>query len=594
MRKLLKKISVIVLALTLSLSCFVGCNPVREADQTLEVFIANRGYGIDGVKAALYSFAEQDWVKEKYPNIKIAEPVDERSPNYGINKIKAPSQNNFDLIFVIEDLAPFFGKNSRGESTLVELSDVYNGEVPGEPGVIFKDKMNDQSLQYVTYINGEGEEEYYDFPWCTGYLGFVYNPELVANYVDDVPRTTDELIEFMAKVKAGPENKASMTPDEIAAWNIDHCGNAGGFAYAPCGGTAYETYMFEPWWAQYDGAETFNDFWDGIYTDASGIKSYSEKIFDAQGRLKSMEVMAELLSQENGYYDLALAEKDFMVAQTTFLKGEYPMTICADWFDSEMKLTRETMIAEYEAGVEGAMMPKDLRVLITPVVSDIVEKLSYRNGGSLMTDEQLSFLVECIDEKLAYADANTAFVAEFPGTPELTRKDYSRLMDARAVYRTGAMGHTACIPSVSNSIDVAKDFVRYLATDVCQLAYMEATEGQNIPFEFDPNSTATLYGTNTTVADAYIAVHAKCSPMQQPRLDYFFNTFNPVQILVSNLRKPLSQVGMKSLELAGNIGWVLRAQNPPSPQSIFNTTRNAYDGQRFRFLCFEAGLVEDY
>ena len=176
----------------------------------------------------------------------------------------------------------------------------------------------------------------------------------------------------------------------------------------------------------------------------------------------------------------------------------------------------------------------------------------------------------------------------------MERKDYTRLLDARAVYRTGAMQHTACIPSVSNSIDVAKDFVRFLATDVCQLAYMEATEGQNIPFDFDPNSTATLYGTNTTVAKAYEAVHGKCSPMQQPRLDYFFNTFNPVQILVSNLRKPLSQVGMKSLEIAGNIGWVLRAQNPPSPQSIFDSTKDAYDGQRFRFLCFEAGLVEDY
>ncbi len=600
MKKILKRIAVSTLALTLGMSCLAGCAPARaEYDQKLEVFIENAGYGIDGVTAALYAFAEQDWVKAKYPNLEIPKPVDEKLPGYGMNKIENPSRNNFDLIFVTGDLSKYFGKNGKGESTLVELTDVFEDTVPNE-NIKFKDKMIPANLDYVTYVNSDGDAEYYDFPWCSGNISIVYNPDIVDNYMDYVPRTTDELINLVKQIKAGPANKQSMTPAEIAAWNKENCGNEGGFSFTPCGTAAYEGYMFQPWWAQYDGYETYENFWKGLYDDGSGDLTLSHKIYEAEGRLKSMEVLYEILNYDSEYYDLAQSEDHYIVAQTALLKGEYAFTFCADWFDSEMKTTREAMKAEFEAGVAGSMMPKNLNILKSPVISDIVEQLKYRNSdSSFMTDEQLSFLIECIDTKKSYAEAKTEFEKQYPVTvgdakTELKSKDYERIMEARAIFQTGAMGHTACIPSVSNSIDVAKDFVRFLATDVAQFAYMKGSEGQTIPFKFDHTSDAPLYGTNKTVAQYYIEEYASFSPMQQSRHEIFFNTFNPVKMLSSTTRNPLAKNGLKAIDSSTNVGWLFREDNSPTPLSLFNATKAKFDADTFKRICFEAGLIDSY
>ncbi len=601
MKKLLKRISVSLLTLSLSLSCFVGCGEDmrnREADQTLEVFIADRGYGTDGVTAALHAFAEQDWVKEKYPNIKIATPVTERTPNYGINKIKSPKNNQFDLIFVIESLSVFFGKNSKGESTLVELTDVMESTVPGE-NVKVKDKIIPDVMDCMTYIpKGKDEPEYYDFAWCTGMLGMCYNPEIIEKYVEHVPRTTDELIELMRRIRDGETIVPATTDLSIEAnrkaHNLANCGNENGYAIGPCGTASYDAYMFSPWWAQYDGTEAYENFWQGIYVDSSGIPSYSEKIFELEGRLEALRVLKEMLKPSSRYYDLALTEKDFMVAQTTLLNGEYAITQCADWFDSEMKDIRETMQERYEAGVPGVKEPAEILVMLTPIISAIVKQLKFRNGGDYMTDEQLSFLVECIDEEKEYNVAKADFAAAFPGTEELKKADYTKLLDARSAYQPGAAGHTACIPSVSNSIDVAKDFVRFFYSDVCQLAYMIATDGQNIPTNFDPNSTEILYGTNVTVAKAYADAFGNFSTLQQPRLNYFFSTFNPVNYLRGSYRRPLPGAGLKSLYTSGDVGKILRSTESQDVDSLFQATIEANDSNKFKFMLFEAGLTGSY
>ncbi len=602
MKKLFKKISVMLLALTLSFSAFVGCNePQREADQVLEVFIANRGYGIDGVLGALGAFEKQAWVKEKYPNLEI-KPLDERTPNYGLQKLKSPKNNQFDLIFVIEDLVPFFGKNSKGQSTLVELTDVFNSTVPNE-NVTVLDKMLDVSRDYVTWINPEGNIEYYDVSWVTGYTGMVYNPRLFANYVEHDPRTTQELLDLLVKIKNGDtilEKPAGMSQKE---WNKLNCGNEDGFGIAPCGSATYDSALFEAWWAQYDGYDEYNDFWEGYYYDESiGMRSQSNKVFQQKGRLYSLQVLREILDYDKAYYDLGLSEYNFMVGQTTFLKGEYPMTNCSDWYDSEMKLIRKEMKAEYEAGVEGAINPENLLILKAPIISEVVHKLAYRQADntSYMTDEQLSFLVGCIDERMDFDAAFEAFHAQWPADTNVSKntlkeKDYDRLLEARAISRGPGISHTVCIPSVSNSIDVAKDFLRFMATDVCQLAYMEGSEGQNLPFHFDPNSTAPLYGTEGTVADGFAEVYTKCSPMQQPRLtEIMYNTFNPIKILLRSERRPLSGVGYKAINLSGDIGRVFRVKEAPSAQSVFEETTNNMTEDRFRFLLFEAGLSDSY
>ena len=587
MKNLLKKIPVIILAITLSLSAFAGCTKPREVDQTLEVFIKNDGYGIDGVKATLNAFAEQDWVKQKYPNLVIPTPVDEKIANYGINKISAPKKNNFDLVFETADFYQFFGKNTKGESTLVDLTEkVYNSTVPGET-VKVKDKMNATNYEYSTYINNDGGKEYYDMGWCVGYSGIVYNPEIVLRYVEDIPRTTNELLALVYKIKHGEtiEDKPAGVSD--AQWIAQNAGNSAGYSFVPCGTAVYEDVLFPSWWAQYDGIEVYTNFWQGLYDDGSGDLQYDSRIYEYEGRLHAMEVEYEILNYQNKYYDLSKAVEDYIIAQRRLLYGEYAMTFCADWFDSEMKPTREAMIAE-------GVTPAELYVLQSPIISNIVDKLGKYNNNQKMTDEQLSFVVDLIDQKLDYSSAKAQFTTAFPTAGELRAKDYDRLIEARSIYPATAVNHTVCIPSVSNSIDVAVDYLRFLATDVAQLAYMEATEGQNMPYFFDPTSTATLYGTNKTVAEAYQDIYAGFSPMQKTRQEIYFNKVYEPIALQSTTRNKLAKAGMKSIIISGTLGKEFRNETSRTPSDLFEDTKNQMTPSAFQFMLFEAGLVNSY
>ncbi len=602
MKNLLKKIPVIMLAFVMAFSCLVGCDKTREADQTLEVFIKNDGYGIEGVKATLYAFAEQDWVKEKYPNLVIPTPVDEKIANYGINKISAPKKNNFDLVFETADFYQFFGKNTKGESTLVDLTEVvYNSLVPNE-NVKVKDKMKEENYRYSAYTpNYDNPEvqEFYDMGWCVGYSGIVYNPEIVERYVAHAPRTTDELLDLTYRIKNGLTIQAKPNNVTLAQWNLQNSGNASGYSFVPCGTAVYEDVLYPSWWAQYDGIGTYQNFWQGVYEE-DGDLSYSNKIFDELGRLKAMEVEYEILNFQNKYYDLEKAVEDYIIAQRRLLYGEYAMTFCADWFDSEMKPTREAMMAEVNANVPGAVVPKELYVLKTPIVSDIVEKLGQYNGGQRMTDEQLSFIIDLIDNRTiandtaAYEAVRDAFTAQYPTAGTLSRKDYNKLVEARSIYPAAAFGHTVCIPSVSNSIDVAIDYLRFMATDVAQLAYMVATEGQNMPYDFDPNSTEILYGTNKTVAEAYQEAFANFSPMQQTRHKVYFNTLNEPISLESTVRNRLAKAGLKGIIISGTLGKEFRNETSRTPQQLFNDTKSQMTDSAYTFLLFEAGLVNSY
>ena len=587
MKNLLKKIPVIILALTLSLSTFVGCNKPREVDQTLEVFIKNDGYGIDGVKATLNAFAEQDWVKEKYPNLVIPTPVDEKIANYGINKISAPKKNNFDLVFETADFYQFFGKNTKGESTLVDLTEkVYNTTVPNE-NVKVKDKMSAVNYEYSTYINNDGGKEYYDMGWCVGYSGIVYNPEIVSRYVQEEPRTTDELLTLVYKIKHGETIEAKPAGVTDAQWIAQNAGNSAGYSFVPCGTAVYEDVVFPSWWVQYDGLETYNNFWQGLYDDGSGDLQYDSRIYDAKGRLYAMEVEYEILNYQNKYYDLSKAVEDYIIAQRRLLYGEYAMTFCADWFDSEMKPTRQAMIAE-------GVTPKELYVLKNPIISNIVDELGKYNNNQKMTDEQLSFIIKLIDENLDYNTVKGQFATAYPTAGELRAKDFDKLVEARSIYPASAINHTVCIPSVSNSIDVAVDYLRFLATDVAQLAYMVATEGQNMPYFFDPTSTETLYGTNKTVAQAYEDAFVNFSPMQKARHGIYFNkVYEPIS-LQSTVRNKLAKSGMKSIIISGSLGKEFRNETSRTPQDLFDDTKNQMTPSAFQFLLYEAGLVNSY
>lgn len=551
MKKTLKRVSALALTGLLGMTVLAGCNQGNKAevDQTLEVYVINTGYRTEGVKAIMATFAEQDWVKEKYPDLEV-KFTENNMTAYASNKLKAPKTNEFDIMFTSDDLSTYFEKNNKGEYPLVDLTEVvYNSELLDKPGTKYIDVVHEDFLGYFAYTTlTEKTPKYYEVPWVTGMNGLIYSEEILAKYGytdGKTPMTTDELVELCQKIKADPANS----------------GNAGGYAFINHSG--YWGHLLYPWWAQYDGLEAYDNFWHGTLKTVRG-EEYTEKIFELKGRLKALEVLYDLTCYENGFYDVvASAQGDFMQRQTMNLEGEYAMGANADWFDSEMKATREMLVEE-------GVTPHTFKLMKMPILSAIVETLENKE----MTDAQLRQVVAAIDEGKDYAATN-AIVA-------LSEKDYNRIVEARSICRAGGTGHVAVIPSSANSQEVAIDVMKFMATKACQEAYMIATEGQNMPFDYDFNAAP------QEVLDAI-------SPLQQGRLEYFYNGNYKINVLKNTNRLPLVRYAQFTPLTTTNSNYnTIFCGNPPqsTPQALFDDTIKAWTKSKFEFAMQQAGYMD--
>ena len=76
-KKTVSKFLTAALSCVLALFSFAGCTvkDVPDTVDTLEIYIQELGYGIQWLNDEIELFKQQDWVKEKYPNLNIPEPT---------------------------------------------------------------------------------------------------------------------------------------------------------------------------------------------------------------------------------------------------------------------------------------------------------------------------------------------------------------------------------------------------------------------------------------------------------------------------------------------------------------------------------------
>ena len=70
MRKITKHF-ILGLALVSVAGVLTGCSKGKDDPNELEIYITNAGYGYQWAHDVKNVFLEQDWVKEKYPDLKI-------------------------------------------------------------------------------------------------------------------------------------------------------------------------------------------------------------------------------------------------------------------------------------------------------------------------------------------------------------------------------------------------------------------------------------------------------------------------------------------------------------------------------------------
>jgi hypothetical protein len=161
--------------------------------------------------------------------------------------------------------------------------------------------------------------------------------------------------------------------------------------------------------------------------------------------------------------------------------GEAVMMPNGDWFETEMRSNYGEDENHY-----------DIKFMKTPIVSSIVEKMElYNHKGTKYTDLSES-------ERNAYDEQLKAIITAVDnGTTNtlegVSKADIQKVEEARKAI-IGISSHDAMIPSYATAKGVAKDFLRFLATDSACESFMRATNGASTAFNYDVKTkNPTLY-----------------------------------------------------------------------------------------------------
>ena len=431
----MKKITSIFLSVLSIFSCFAGVacggGAVEDDANALVIEYYKAGYGGDWITNMAAEY------KKKTGKEVVLLP---RSGQQGLEAMSTSLRSGTaqtDLFFAS---GPSFADVYRGkvvangktyDSWFADLTDLYESEIEGE-GILLKDKMLDD---FEAYFKMDSEGKYYDnkyyfFPYVTGALGFVVNLDVWNSVASDkeYPRTTDELLELCEDIK-----------DEVAP-----------FLYSLS--DEYWTASLPLFMNQYEGNESMDKFYKGYGPDGN---RYDQHMVAYDGYKYALEFFEDLLDSSKGYMHEDSVSLTFMQMQGAFLNGGALFNVNGDWLEREM-------ITKYpEANI--AMMK-------TPVLSAVANKCSFKDAAN--KDEILRDLIDYVDGKTETKPENC------------TDADVAIVREARNMEYVTGTGSTAHIPSYSNQIAAAKDFLRFMASDEGMIIFRNGTNGCEMPFTY--------------------------------------------------------------------------------------------------------------
>lgn len=464
MKQFTKKLTASVLALGMITSCgasLAGCNKVSNDENTLEIFISDFGYGTEWLDDVIEKFKAQEWVKNKYPMLNIPRTKKNSEKTYPADSITSGT-TTIDLFFSTMTAAASYEKtDAAGNYYFEDITDVYQSSVPEEERTV-EGKMLPSILSGKKYRTKAGENKYYAVPWVNGYMGLLYNETLMKQYLGNdyaVPRTTNELLQMAKDIKASgtAENPRYAF---ISATKVD-----------------YWLYVFQTWWMQYQGVSEYENYWNGV----NKYGEYTSDIYSQQGRLEGLKVLESLIGRTTGFNHPDITTQEFTAAQSKMILGEALMMPNGDWFETEMRNNYEEDENRY-----------DIKFMKTPIISSIVETMElYTHGNTKYTDLSADDR-DAYDEKLqAIIDAvDNGTTDQLVGVSE---EDIDRIAEARKAI-IGISSHDAMIPSYATAKGIAKDFLRFLSTDIACESFMRSTNGASTAFDYDVKTkNPTLY-----------------------------------------------------------------------------------------------------
>lgn len=478
----------------------VGCNKKDDSPETLEIYIEKMGYGVDWLDDIIEAFKQEQWVKDKYPNLNIPKPEARVNQGSATQRVIAGAKSNTaDLLFGTTTATGWIYRSDEESSNFEELSDVYNSEVPGETGVIFKEKMLPSIRSWVEQPDlskadtDPDAKVYHVFPWINGYIGMLYNKDnldkLLGKDNYTMPRTTDEWMEMVRSIIKVQKDKGLDNTDDAFI---------NPFIYAP---VMYWGASVSTWWAQYETRSGYEKYFLGT-ARINGRDQLSPKVLEQKGKLRSFQTIESFVGApgidgEAGTEEIYdKVDEDSFKAQNTFdriqvkyINGQGVFMPNGDWFDLEMRNA-------VEAG-KGS----NITYMQLPIISAVSEKLSYYKVGDTVFDknadgttkegdatrkvydELLRKLVDHVDGKCDKDEVEALYTAKGKSIDRLDA-DIAHIHEARHLMAP-VEGHEAFIPSYATAKDVAKDFLRFMATDKAIRIFAESTKGCSTAFSYD-------------------------------------------------------------------------------------------------------------
>lgn len=340
-------------------------------------------------------------------------------------KLKAgPKGNNVDLFMSIDQV---FDLINMGENAIPGYDTIFAdlSDVYDSFGYRSDVKVKDFMTKQVYDFYTTGGKQWI-IPYVENVVGLVYNEEILKSAgITKLPRTTDELAEVCEVLKAH---------DIIS------------FTYP--GRYDYWSNIYTAWWMQYEGKENIDLFFQGKDYDGT----YSVNCYKQPGRLYALEVLERLLKPSNGYADRNANTYEFTQAQVNYLEGNAAMMPTGDWLENEM---RENFKDE----------KLNIKMMRTPVISKLGEKLG-------IDDETLRNIVD-------FADGATA------SRPDVDDNIIETVKKARSCLAGGTASAQAFIPSYSNAVTLAKNFLKLMYSPLGEEIFLKSTHGLTLPVHYD-------------------------------------------------------------------------------------------------------------
>lgn len=426
MKKITTRITACLLSILMVLSmaaCKKG-EDISSDDKTLNIRVYKAGYGDDFVRALIAAF-ETTYAEEGY-KINIVSSDTTIQATTVTNELLLGENNGIDLYIagnVSPDTLVTTSIANNMDMIAADLSDVYESTPikadKTEEDITILEKLKNGYADYQRY-DGEEEEykgKYYGFAYRSSPTGFIVNTDLLQTYGLEIPKTTDELLSCFKTIS----NKTKETGVYPTAW-------AGYNAYQ------YWDMVRDVWVAQYSGVDNYNKFCSMTYSDniEEGWKVYEDK-----GWVESLDVLGACLNLDNAM-DKTI-NMDHTTAQHHFLSGKAVFMANGAWLQNEMA-------ANYLEQASGMTMIK------TPVVSSLGTKIGLAN------DAVLSQIVGLVDEGKTVDE----IVATVSG---VTAEQVETVKEARSIFYDWGCAESIVVNAQSKKIDLAKLFLRYIASD---------------------------------------------------------------------------------------------------------------------------------